>query len=346
MRYVIGMAISLILGSPFVAKAESGGMGEGPPANNAFGDLNASFIKTYSALAARNQKATRPILITMGPTYQLFGEDGSVKTSPPANPVENQLKAVAHVAAYYYAAADTHWRDPNDTTWKQALVEARGKINAAIRDIDKVTWSSDAWPGKEEQLKKFVRASLESASDLTISALAKNKITKEDYHAFATKYTPVIESSFYLNSLSNAFDTLKVLKQWKQEMGDDAWSRMRVVVAAGKGRSTAGLTPDTNPAAVTMASIMSPDKVKTNLMMAPAAATIDDAFEGLGLALTSNKLADAAFLDNPQAEWFYTSLKHPDIPVALEPVRTALKQLEDGTSKESIDRYMRVDASR
>ncbi len=340
MRIVAGMihlAVAAICLSPLHALgAESANPTLASPAGDAYSDLNRSFVMTYSALATKNQKATRPILITSGHSYELYCEDGSVKVAPPNNPVENQLKAVSHLCAFLYAVSDTHWRAPDNVSWKTTLIEAQQKIEKALADIDQVAWTSDAWPGRQGKVKELARQSLSNARDFAATALKKGDITREDFRGFATKYTPAIQATFYLNSLSNAFDTLTLLKQWKQEMGDDAWSRMRVVIAAGGGRSTAGLTPETNPAAVVMATVMDPKNVKTNLTMAPAASTSDEALAELSLALTSHKLADAAFKDNEQAEWFYSALQHPDIPVALEPVRSALKDIQNGTVQDAL----------
>jgi hypothetical protein len=110
---------------------------------------------------------------------------------------------------------------------------------------------------------------------------------------------------------------------------------MRVIIAAGRGRSTAGFTKETNPAVVVLSSVMSAENIKKNVMMAPAATTNEEALAGLALALTSSKLADA-FANNAQAAWFYTSLKQPDIPVALEPVRSAVDDLIKGNAKDPV----------
>jgi hypothetical protein len=343
MRHFISAVFFLLLANCSNANAESGGGlgteggGTGTTAN-AFTDLNHSFVQTYSATAEINQKGTRPILITSGFSYKLLCEDGSVKTGPAPNPVENQLKAVSHVCAYLYAISDAHWRDPKNESWKQSMAQAHNNFDKAIDDIDRVSWASNAWPRGEKKLKDFIRQSLTLAREFARASVAKNDVTRADYEAFATKYTPTLQSTFYLTSLSNAFDTQKFLKQWKQEMGDDAWSRMRVIITAGQGRSTAGLTADTNPAAVTIASVMTQDQFKKNVLMDPGAATTEDALEGLGLALTSSKLADAIFPTEKSHDttWIYSALKHPNIPLALDPVRSALNDLAKGHAKDPI----------
>lgn len=331
---LFGIAAWLSVGSAY---AESGGLPEGADSAkmNAFANLNASFIRTYSGLAELNQKATRPILITTGATWELLGEDGSVKRSPAPNPVEAQLKAVAHVCAYLYAISELHWRDAKDTKWLDQMKEVKANLDRALGDVDKVSWASDAWPGGEDKLRAFMKQSLTNARDFASGAIAKGDVTPADFQVFANMYVPTIRSAFYLNSLSNAYDLLKVLGEWKKEMGPEAWGRMKVLIAAGRGRSTAGLTKETNPAALVMSAVMEPDAVKQNMLMEPGAATDEDALSGLALALTSNKLADV-FKGNADAEWYYSSLKQPDIPVALQPVKTALEDLIMGKAKDPI----------
>lgn len=335
MRSLVLTGLVAVGSLPLAAFAESGGLPAGDAGNNAFAELNTSFIKSYSALADKNQKATRPVLISTGSTWELLCEDGSVKTAPPANPVENQLKATAHVCAYLYSICETHWRDPKDESWKDTMRTAQQRLEQALAQVDKVSWSSQAWPAGEDKLKEFVRESLSTARDFAASALAKNEVTREEFDRFATKYTPTIRAAFYLNSLSNVFDLLKVLNQWKHDVGPDAWNRLRVVIAGGRGRSTAGLTPDTNPAAVIVTSVMDADKVKSNLLMSPGATNDDEALAGLALALTSYKLADL-FKNDPAAKWYYESLKQPAIPVALDPVRSALNDLLAGNARDPV----------
>lgn len=337
------LAILIALASSSAVLAESGGTGigsDGPPgtATNAFQALNKAFVRNYSALAEENQKATRPILITTGFTYELLCEDGTTKTAPPPNPVEGQLKAVSHVCAYIYSACEMHWRNPEGSAWTDAMSEAAKKLSSAISETDTVSWNSGAWPSQENKLRDFVRSSLTTAKDFADNCVAKGDVTKEQYADFAKAYLPTLSSTFCLASLSNAHDTIKLLKQWRTDVGEDGWRRLRVVIAAGKGRSTAGLTADTNPAAVTMASVMEPELAKKNILMSPAATDTPQALEGLALALTASKLADATFpgQESQKATWFYSALKHPDIPVALDPVRRALEDFKSGRGRDPI----------
>lgn len=332
MRTLFVLALSLLLFNTPDAGAQT------TNSKNAFNALDGTFVQTYSALAQKNLDATRPILITSGFSYELLCEDGSTKTAPPPNPVENQLKSVAHLCPYLYAICDTHWRDSKNTSWKDSLSQLQGLVETAVTDIDKVSWSSDAWPNGEKKLRDFVRTALNKVLAFTKAGLEKNDVTRADFEAFAAAYTPTMQSAFYLSSLSNAVDTQKFLKQWKKEMGDEAWNRMRVIITAGKGRSTSGLTAETNPGAQTMASVMTPEKFRTNVLMDPGAATSEQALEGLALALTSSKLADAAFptQELQKATWMYDALKHPDIPVALEPVKNALNDLAKGHAKDPV----------
>lgn len=346
MRHV-SLALMLFVGLTMTASAalaESGGAAIGtdhassPGPGDAFKELNGAFIKNYSALAERNQKAKRPLIITTGFSYELLCEDGTTKTADPPNPVENRLKAVSHVCAYLYSACDLHWRDAKDDTWKASMATAKLNLENALHDVDKLSWASDAWPGGEAKLRDFIRQSLTTARNFAATALSKGDVTHEEYAAFAAKFLPTLQCTFYLASLSNAHDVLKMLKEWRQLVGEDGWKRLRVVIAAGKGRSTAGLTLQTNPGAVMMASVMDPELAKTNILMAPAATDTEQALEGLALALTSSKLADATFPtpESQKATWFYDALKHPDIPVALDPVVRVLADLKKGSARDPI----------
>ena len=325
------------------ALAESGsGMGTEQASahtkTDAFSDLNAAFIKNYSALAERNQKATRPLIITTGFSYELLCEDGTSKTAAPPNPVENRLKAVSHICAYLYSACDMHWRDPNIDSWKVSMISAQRNLDKALAEVDKVSWTSDAWPGGETKLREFIRQSLTNARDFASAAVTNGDVTREQYGEFAAKFLPTLQCTFYLATLSNAHDVLKMLKEWRKIVGEDGWKRMRVVIAAGKGRATAGATQQTNPAAAVMTSVMDPESARTNILMAPAASDTEQALEGLALALTASKLADATFPTtvSQNATWFYSALKHPDIPVALDPVCRVLEDLKKGAARDPI----------
>jgi hypothetical protein len=327
--------LSLSLCSTF-ALAEDSGKSTNP--TSAFNNLDQFFVKNYGAAAKQRRDKERPLIVSVGFSIYLLCEDGTTKTISAAKQSFDQLKAVAHIGPAIYALALPHWNDPKNTTWLESIKELEQKIELAQAQVDSIDWSSDAWPGGEAKLKQFVKDCLQKAKDTTSGILAKKEFTRQQYAHFAQSYEPNMSTCFYLSTLGDAYDTIKTLKQWKKEIGEEKWSHMFAIVGGSQGRATAGLTWDTNPVALFIGSLMTKEQAATHIIMAPTATTIDDAIATGGNPLIARDLAWAMF-PTPEAQkktGFYEALYSFDKPIALEFVKKSLLEIKDGKSTDPL----------
>jgi hypothetical protein len=342
MRVLAAAALCFMtaINSPVYAESVSPDAAAAKPENltDSFNDLDHFFVKNYGAAAGINQTKSRPIIVVMGFEFKLVGEDGSIKVATGAGPRFDQLKSVAHIGACLFPFAVRHWNDPSDQTWLTDMATCNQKLKNVSAHIDTADWSSDAWPDGADKLKKFVKASLQKSIDFTDRVLAKKELTRDDYANFAQEYEPTMATLFYLETLGDMYGALKTIKDWKKDMGPEKWSNLYVVVGGSQGRTTAGLTWDTNPSALLLASLMDREQASTHIVIAPATSTVEQALQIAGMTMNAKDLSQAMF---PTAEaqkksTFYAALQDFAKPVALGFVNDVLKGLSDGTAKDPV----------
>lgn len=313
--------------------------GEGPGSEGAFAELDKIFVQNYNAVAGEMQKRARPMLVVNGFTFTLLAEDGTQKTTAGKIGRFDELKGVSHLGACMYAIAARHWMSPDDASWLDSMSACKQKIAEALAQVDSVNWSSDAWPGGETKLKQFIVQSLQIAQKFASDRIAAKSLTRAEYAKFAHDYTPTMKATFYLETLGGAYETLRILNTWKKDMGEEKWNRMYVVVAGSQGRTTAGLTRETNPSALFVSSLMEPESAAKHIIVAPAAMGMEQALHTAGMIITASDLADAMF-DTAEAQResgsFYKDLKSAEIPLALSNVKSVLQGLPAGTAKDPV----------
>lgn len=335
LRYLLSVVAALLIVStadiPKVLAAS-----ESP--EQPFLDLDQFFVKQYSALAAYNQSKTRPTIVITGFKYTFLREDGTRDSIAGGIPRSAELKAVAHLGPCMFAIALSHLNNPTDESWRKQLTDLRETIRRALDKVDSLDWSDDAWPDGDRKLKGYIKESLGRVDEAASKWLAAGKISVADYSTFASDYTPNMVSLFYLETLGGVHKILKVLNGWKQQVGDESWRKLYVVVAGSQGRTSAGLTPETNPGALIVASLMDPANARSHIVMVPGASTIEEALSPLGNVVTAPVLADTTFTspESQKQNFFYSALKTSDIPLALLNVKSVLQSLKDGTAKDPV----------
>ena len=326
-------------------RISTGGAGAAPSSgpneaavDKPFNDIDRLFVQKYGATALSHGQQIRPVIVVTGFTYHLFTEKGEVDKFDGPTHVSAQLRSIAHLGPCFFAIGTTHWNDLKDKSWKDALVELQTKLDLATKACDQVDWSNEAWPGGETKLKAFALEGLGKAKDFADKLIAKGDFERDDYSDFATAFTPYMVSMFYLDALSGTYNTLTKLNGWKKQLGEDAWSSMYLVVGGSPGRTTAGLTKETNPSVAVVSSLMDPERVSTNILIAPAALTTGDALDCLGTVLNAHDLAGLTFTtpETQKAGGFYSALRTFDVPLATKSIKDIVRDLRDGKAKDPV----------
>lgn len=303
-----------------------------------FEDIDHFFVQRYGGYADIHQKQTRPVVVVSGFKYQLFEDSGLTSTFETTLPISTQLKSIAHLCPCFFALGSVHWNDARDRRWKEGMQTLLAKLDQALVQADQVSWADEAWSRGEEKLKGFAKEALTKARDFAKTIVDKGEFDRSQYSNFAESFTPYMVSLFYLDVLSGTYHTIKKLNEWKSKLGDNDWGRTYFVISGSAGRTTAGLTKDTNPAALCVASLMDPEQVSTRILMAPAASTIEDALGSLGMVLNARDLAEMTFTtpETRRSGGFYDALRTFDVPLATKMLREILRDLRDGTAKDPV----------
>lgn len=303
-----------------------------------FNDIDGFFVKNYSAYAAIHATQLRPAIVINGFKYRLLTEKGELDSFEAPDKVSPALKAIAHLAPCFFAIGSTHWNDLKDKSWKTMLTDLSAKLELAISSSDQYDWSSDAWPGGEEKLKTYAKEALVKSKEFADKLIQKGEFERADYSEYATAFTPYMVSLFYLEALSGTYHTIKKLQEWKAKLGDDEWGRMYVVIGGSAGRTTAGLTKETNPAALALGYVMDPEHVTTHILIAPAAMNTDEALNSLGMVMNAHDLGELTFTtsETKKAGGFYSALKTFDVPLADYSLKNILKDLREGKARDPI----------
>ncbi|MBX9569567.1 MAG: hypothetical protein K2X77_11760 [Candidatus Obscuribacterales bacterium] len=306
--------------------------------DKAFNDIDGFFVRNYGAFAGVHQSQLRPAIVITGFKYRLLTEKGEADSFEAPDHVSPALKAIAHLGPCFFAIGSAHWNDLKDKSWKGNLTDLKAKLETALSSADQYDWSSEAWPGGEEKLKNYAKEALVKAKEFADKLIAKGEFERTDYSEFATSFTPYMVSLFYLEALSGTYHTIKKLNEWKAKLGEDAWNRMYVVIGGSSGRTTAGLTKETNPAALALGYVMDPERVTTHILLAPGAMNTDDALQSLGMVMNAHDLAELSFVtpETQKAGGFYSALRTFDVPLADYSLKNILRDLREGKARDPV----------
>ncbi len=296
-------------------------------AQNTFAIMDGFFVRRYSSNNNAIGKATRPLLIINGFNYQLYFPDGRrINYNGLLKPF-NALKAVSHIGPALYAIGSPAWSHTKSYNWQRVMRQYRVRVENALNVVNDVDWANAAWPGKEKKLQAFMQSSLKMALSFIDKTLKQDHYTQQDYQRFATRYMHTMVATMYLADVANTTATLKQLKLWKKQLGTH-WQNLYVVVMGSKGRTTAGLTLNTNTAAYTVASLMSPQQVKTHILITPAAKNLQQTLTILGTVINARQLAKATFTNKTTRHMsgLYAALKKPTVPLAMQNVKRIIAQ--------------------
>lgn len=300
-----------------------------------FSNLDNYFVKAYGQNNQAIAQTTRPVLIVNNFDYLLLTSNGTQQKYSGLKSPFNELKAVSHIGPNLFSIAWRSWRNTADESWKKNLTVYQRLIGQTLKQIDNIDWSNSAWPGQSEQLKSFMRQSLQMVYDFDQAMLKKQSFTRKDYQQFAGNYLHTMVATMYLADVANTTAALQQLQSWKKQLGPE-WDDLHVVVMGSKGRPISGLTLQTNTAALTVASLMNADKIESHLIIAPIADSTGSALQAMAATINARELAQATFLTEQakQVSGLYEALKESTECLAIQNVKSIILQsLREGKVK-------------
>lgn len=299
-------------------------------ANKVFAELDQYFVQHYNDLARVMSQQARPLLTVDGFKYSLHLKDGSIKSFNGIVSPFNELKTISHLGPTLYAIAFSSWN--NDNSWKEKLLALQVKIKNAQAHVAMINWNNSAWEDQAEKLKKFMSDSLNMVDHFITQILQKGRFTRSDYQEFSTHYMHSMITTMYLSNVGNTIAVLRQLQQWKQELGEEQWDQLYVVIMGTKGRTTAELTRETNTAAIAIAALLKPENIPSHVLIMPMASSFEHAELTLGEILLSKELATTTFITDraKKVDGIYQALLTPEIPLARSNVQRITKKFVHG----------------
>lgn len=296
-------------------------------AHNTLSALDDFFMNQYERNSLYLGQVTRPVLVVNGFSYQLFFPDDTVDKFLALKSPFNALKAISHIGPNLYSIARRAEINRENKNWQKLLTQYQKTVQTALKQVDDIDWSNPAWPGKADELAALMKYSLDLTDQFIADTLLQEHFTLNDYQRFADDYLHTMTVTMYLADLANTTATLDKLQQWQHDLGDE-WDNLYVIVMGSKGRSTAGLTINTNTAAYTVASLMSPEQAKEKIIIIPEAKNIPDGFNALGSVINSRQLAQATFTSSQAREitGMDQALENQTIPLAMDNVKNIIRQ--------------------
>lgn len=195
-------------------------------------DLNQAFHESYNNMIHRTYeklgKETTPVIIMAHEEVILFfkGEEESVNVIPK---LYHQLKGIGHVSfGVYVTLADNGFGELRDDI-RENLEHQKYLLEQAMSFLDVEPLPMRFMPTQ----RKILESSLEMISDVIDTGVVEHEKVRE----FGRKSAPWYLEGAAVSAELEIENLHKAVMRWKEEMGEENWERIHVVVcAAHQGR--------------------------------------------------------------------------------------------------------------
>lgn len=154
-----------------------------------------------------------------GGTYYLR-RNGVITVGKPVPELYKCLKSVSHTALGVYSIIAPALKGRGD--WHAGLREFHDHLVKGLASIE----AADLPP----EPKKSCIGILSEGIAFTGNALNKNSVTLEDYATYAHAVAPMLKPNIAAAAAVQVDAFEELIESWRQEMGEEEWSRLYVVV--------------------------------------------------------------------------------------------------------------------
>lgn len=201
------------------------------------GQLNSAFRQFYAHARKQALEANDPVIICIGDHLELH--DGDQKTSAPVVPEQyTVLKTVDHVPLAVFSVLTRPATNNNPNSAPTVLSKAQAANIRSIIDLVKAARPElNAYLASSGALSKITieRQSqiLDKSLNFAESVLQAGKTNETDLRSFTRSLrVPLLaNASEAISAQLSAID--KVVGRWKQNMGQDKWQKLKVVIISG-----------------------------------------------------------------------------------------------------------------
>lgn len=252
-----------------------------------------SFNQTARSIYAEGRAellaATDPVILVSNDLVLRHGGREQRETYLPA--LYQRLKDISHIALGVVGALvapTTGVVEPDDKAWREDLETLTAAAKSAREAVEAVGFS--------EATRQRQRELLYLSLDFMAAQLSADRPTWEALHAFGTKARPLVlaNATEATNAQLEAMDA--IVTRWHDEVGEEAWSRLYVLVLGPK-------TPRVDNAAMQyFEALLGPGSKGTRVIYAEDIFDETQALELLGTLLIDRYTGAVYFDDGPRME--------------------------------------------
>ncbi|MEU9992681.1 hypothetical protein AB0E10_38975 [Streptomyces sp. NPDC048045] len=248
-------------------------------ARDAMRAVNAGMRSNYATLKANLTQHLGPVIIvqndSQGGTYTLVDNGQKIEQLQPVDEVFELAKSIAHVPLGIFSVlapyldpnnilpSQAKYIDPHDlkmvafagprnTAWITPLQDFGNTLDNARRQLEEARLPGD--------LHDSCAKILEAAHEFIAHTVRARAFDMKSYEDFSGSVYPSIRTNMYWASKMQISGVGNLMTRWRQQVGDDAWSGLYVVVL------TLWTTYELNQNSIIIKNFMNQEKVQTHLI--------------------------------------------------------------------------------
>jgi hypothetical protein len=234
----------------------------------------------------------------IGSTFTLYLEDGSVRRIAPCPPQYEMYKALSHMPLGLGTIISPFFASPRSGGWQGQLAAFRGTVATALAEAAAAPIPAD--------MRDHAVAMLSATTAFIDATLSANVADAEAYTAYCRSMLPLVQVSMANAARLQVEAALPPLRKWREELGPKLWRNLYVVVP------TVWTVSGRNARQAIFEQLMDADRIRTHLIKAEGASTIDDARTTLGRVVGDRVIGHMVFgTHTPDARNLMCALSTP-----------------------------------
>ena len=192
----------------------------------------------------------------LGGTYTLLLENGEAHSVCPTPPEYEFLKCLSHMPLGLFAIVSPYFQNPRATTWVDTMRRFGEKVAAALGAF------TDGAGMLPQHLMAVSREMLEHTHAYVTRTLEQRSVTPDAYETYCSSMRPLIRVAMDEAARMQVNAVTTAMLRWRTMLGPQQWRRLYVLIP------TIWPVSDHSPRQQIFRSVMDPDMVDTNLLIA------------------------------------------------------------------------------
>jgi hypothetical protein len=245
-------------------------------------EMQSSYAKTQYATGQMQSPVILAMFNGTGGRY-ILRRNGKQEAVEPVPALYQQMKSVSHTLVGIFEIISPYFEDSQTGNWQHSLAEYDRQMKEALARLSNV--------GMPTEYERYCQNILEGGIAFMDKALKTGTFTAADYSAYAKALMPDVYKTISLAGKLQVDHFQTVVKKWRQDMGEEEWSRLYTVV------NTAWAMRRENVHFQIMAQMMGRDAINDRLILAEAInnVTEDDLLMLLGRIVNDRVLSILVF---------------------------------------------------